>query len=342
MFMSKAKILTGKAAGRELLINSVDDGVLSPFSEITPEVFQDVEVGDEITIDNKDFIAYCYNHRYSIANTDGHGGVFEELSPWMVDGHPIYPQREKPGWLKSGPLAYKAAMSSKMIYVQPTLDNMVWPTSISSYHKRVKENLGEKIDENFRLWFVENAPHGAPEFLGPLIAQEKVPARVWNSRLVPYDGATSQALRDVVAWVEQGAAPHSYADYELSRDNQLLLKRTAAERRGVQPVVRLTANGGARAEVRAGEPVRFVGVAEQPPGAGTIVRAEWDFEGVGDFSPAEPKVDGLSAAVEVKATHTFGMPGTYFTSFRVGGHCDGAKGQGLPVLNLARVRVVVR
>jgi hypothetical protein len=231
-------------------------------------------------------------------------------------------------------------MSNKMIYVQPTLDNMVWPTSISSYHKRVKENLGEKIDENFRLWFVENACHGAPDVIGPMLLGGGDPD-AWLSRLVSYDGVTSQVLRDLVGWVERGEEPHAYGGYELTRDNQLVLPATAAERKGVQPLVRLTANGGARAEVKVGQPVTFVGWAEQPANAGGVVAADWDFEGTGAYQPADARLDGAPGVVELKAMHAFERPGTYFTSFRVGAHCEGANGRGLKAQNLARARVVV-
>jgi hypothetical protein len=205
----------------------------------------------------------------------------------------------------------------------------------------VREDLGDKINDHFRMWFVENACHGAPEMIGPMIASEKVAPEVWLSRLVSYDPVTAQALRDIVGWVEEGVEPHAYADYKLSRDNQLILAKTAAGRGGVQPIVAATANGGLRAEVKVGQAVNFVGVAEQPPEAGAIVDAEWDFEGTGAFVPADAKIDGASAKIEITATHAYSKPGVYFASFRAGGHCDGAKGRGPSVKNVARVRVVV-
>ena len=96
-----------------------------------------------------------------------------------------------------------------------------------------------------------------------------------------------QALRDLAAWVEQGIAPPPSTAYVLD-DGQIQLPATAAARRGIQPVVDLTANGGVRAEVAVGETVRFSALVEVPPGTGTIVAAEWDFEGSGDFPVAEP------------------------------------------------------
>jgi hypothetical protein len=90
--------------------------------------------------------------------------------------------------------------------------------------------------------------------------------------------------------------------------------------------------------VKVGETVSYFGAAEQPAGMGTIVRAEWDFEGHGAFE--QSAVDGKSATVDVKAEHAYSSPGTYFASFRVGAYRDGTT-TGPTTDNLARVRVVV-
>ena len=336
LLMCKMTINSGKAAGRELLISAVEGDICSPFSEITPDVFNDVEPGDEVTVDNRDFVAFCYYHRYAIegmiASKDR---IVRELLPWTMDGKAVYPQRATHG--RRGQSTGK--FDGKMIYVQPTLDNMVWYTTISGYHGLVREHLGDRIDEQFRLWWVQNAAHGAPEMIGPMQTDEKDPG-VWRSRLVSYDGVTSQALRELVAWVEDGVAPRSYSGYELGRDNQLILPATATERGGVQPVVAVEANGGLRAEVKVGESVTFSGRAEQPPGAGTIIGIDWDFEGRGDCI-ADDTVDGTANKVDVQASHSYATPGTYFASMRVSAQCNGPDAAGLPVQNLARARVVV-
>ena len=108
-----------------------------------------------------------------------------------------------------------------------------------------------------------------------------------STRIVNYHGVLEQALRDLAAWVEHGIAPPPSTAYVLD-DGQIHLPATAVARRGIQPVVNLTANGGDRAEVAVGEPVRFSALVEVPPGTGTIVAAEWDFEGRGDFPVVEP------------------------------------------------------
>jgi hypothetical protein len=152
---------------------------------------------------------------------------------------------------------------------------------------------------------------------------------------------TAEALRQVVRWVEEGVPPTFYKGYGLTRDNALRLPATAAERGGVQPVVVAQVNGAVRADIKAGQSVTFTGQAEQPPGAGTMVHAEWDFEGRGRWEHKHAEIDGSSARISVSATHAYDKPGVYFASFRVGAHSQGAKGQGPTTKNLARVRVVV-
>ena len=123
----------------------------------------------------------------------------------------------------------------------------------------------------------------------------------------------------------------------------MVVPPSAKARRGIQPVVSLTANGGQKAVVAVGEAVRFVGVAEVPAGAGTIVAAEWDFEGSGEYPRVETGMDGDLAAVTVTAAYAFGQPGTYFPALRVT-----SQRQGNPhtphtrIHNLARTRVIVQ
>ena len=120
---------------------------------------------------------------------------------------------------------------------------------------------------------------------------------------------------------------------------------TAAERRGVQPVVTTTANGGTgtRAEVKVGRKVTFAGTVEVPPGTGKVVSAQWDFDGVGSY-----KVTGkfkLTDATGERATtisHAFAKPGTYFPALRVASQRSPDGTAYARIENLARVRVVVR
>jgi hypothetical protein len=128
-------------------------------------------------------------------------------------------------------------------------------------------------------------------------------------------------------------------------DGQVQVPPTAAERKGIQPVITVTANGGARAEMAVGEPVTFSAVIEVPPGAGRVVAAAWDFEGAGTFPIVERIADpGVSGTrVSLKATHAFSKPGTYFPALRAASQRQGdARTPFARLQNLGRVRVVVK
>ena len=149
-------------------------------------------------------------------------------------------------------------------------------------------------------------------------------------------------MRDVAAWAEKGTAPPAGTVYKMN-DGQVEVPAKAGARKGVQPVVTLTANGGARAEVAVGKPVEFVGLVEVPPGTGKVVNAEWDFEGNGEF-PVKGQVtlDGTGERASVKTSYSFSKPGTYFAVLRAASQ---RKPDGTPyarALNIARARVVVK
>src|SRR5262245_19074286 len=107
-----------------------------------------------------------------------------------------------------------------------------------------------------------------------------VPSR--RTRMVSYLGVLQQALRDVADWVELGIAPPASTACRYV-DGQVHVPDTASARRGPQAVVRVTVNGSERADVAAGDEVRFVAQIDVPVGAGGIVGVEWDFDGTGDF-----------------------------------------------------------
>jgi hypothetical protein len=110
----------------------------------------------------------------------------------------------------------------------------------------------------------------------------------------------------------------------------------------VQPLVTVRANGASRAEVAAGQPVRFTGSIEVPPGTGYVVGAEWDFEGSGDYPVTSPVPDKQTRAT-VSATYSFSQPGTHFVTLRGYSQRSGDKTTPFARLkNLARARVVVK
>jgi hypothetical protein len=159
---------------------------------------------------------------------------------------------------------------------------------------------------------------------------------------VDYSGLLGQALADLIAWVEDGVEPPPSTNYSWSRDGCLTLDPNAAERGGLQPVVELTGDGSDRAVIAPGEPVNFEVVAEVPPGAGSIVAIEWDFEGTGAWDVSNDDVDGTATCVERSRKHSYRQPGTYFPAVRVWSSRSGdVSDQLFRIANLGRARVVV-
>jgi hypothetical protein len=298
----------------------------------TGEALKGIQPGDELVIDNSNFLAAQYYHRYQVPTPD--------FSVWnqfrAPDGKPIYPQRPKllgPEFAASaGGTTQSGRFQGKMILLESLWDQDAFPWQADWYASKVKAALGPQFEEHFRVWFTDRALHGDVE-------RQPDPTHT-----VSYVGVLQQALRDLSAWVEKGVPPPPSTKYRIT-DGQVAVPPTAAERRGIQPVVKVSANGGARAQITAGQPVTYSAVIEVPPQTGQVVAAEWDFEGAGDFSLVG-KLEGwdeLGTRVTVKATHTFSKPGTYFSTLRAVSQRQGdGKTPYTRIQNLGRVRVVVQ
>ena len=165
------------------------------------------------------------------------------------------------------------------------------------------------------------------------------PRPVASTRVVSYQGVLQQALRDVAAWVERGVAPPASTDYRVD-DGQVVVPASAAVRKGIQPVVRLQANGGLRAAARVGETVEFEAVVEVPPGTGVVALVEWDFEGDGRFS-VKSELGEPSSSAAFRQAYVFESAGTYFPAVRVASRRQGDASLYAQPKNIGRVRVVV-
>ena len=168
-------------------------------------------------------------------------------------------------------------------------------------------------------------------------------APVATTRLIDYGGSLEQALRDLMAWVEDGVDPPQESGYTLDDDQRLTLApappRVAVCSRSCVP--RPTAQS-VRMSVR-GPRCRSPWIAETPPGGGTITGVEWDFDGTGRFPFAHDGVDGSRRALELEVVHQFDESGTYFPCVRVTAHRDGdVTSPHCRLVNLGRVRVVVK
>ena len=324
-------IKSGTAVGKTLQLTKIagDKVIIGPADA---RVLAQVKQGDEVQVDNSNFLAVQTYHRHQVPGNEYK--VWDQFRD--KDGKPIYPQRP----MMLGPLFTRSASGvlpggkykGKMIVLASLWDREAFPWQADWYRLKVIENLGAETDNHFRLWYTDHALHG------DLTKQED------PTHTVSYLGVLQQALRDLSAWVEKGIAPPATTNYNIE-DGQVIVPPTATERKGIQPVLTLKANGGERAEVKVGEPVTFNAIIELPQNTGKIVAAQWDFEGAGSFG-VEGKLipDGNSSTrVTLKTSHVFTKPGTYFTTLRGVAQRQGdVRTPYARIQNLARVRIIVR
>jgi hypothetical protein len=323
--------LTGDAVGNRLAMTRMQGDIFFPGPD--SHAFIDrVKNGDEVQIDNASWLAAQTYHRHQVPGPEY--AVWDQFR--AADGTPRYPQR--PTLL--GPLFAEAAAGTlptgrfegKMILVQNLYDTEAFPWQGDWYRARVEEHLGAETDSCFRLWYTDHADHGD-------YTRQKDP-----SHTVSYLGLLQQALRDLSAWVERDIPPPGGTRYRVV-DGQVEVPASAAEREGIQPVVTLTADGTARAEVAANQVVTLQAVVEVPPGTGSLVYAEWDF-GDGRWFPRPvdlASVESIGERSTLTTTCRFSAPGTYFAIVRVASQRSGdTETPFTRVQNLARVRIVVQ
>ncbi len=326
---ARIDITTGSGAGRSMYCQQQLGSILvgGGLGEDAMAAFSGVESGDEISLDNRDFLAYIHYHRYRVEPER------QEFRSVTVDGRPMFPSRpQKTLSPIFGEIAAQTGrINGKMVLLQNRLDTTGWPFAATSYSARVREWLGDTTDGQFRIWWNDNAEHVAPTMTADA-----------PSRLINFEGAVQQAIRDVIAWVELDEAPPASTAYTYTADCALELPDQASERRGIQSVVSLRANGSARADVGPGEEVMLDAVAEVPAGAGVLIDIEWDLDGSGVFATYGGEACPLGARVDVRVAHAYEKPGIYFPSVRMTssrhGDRDDPYGR---VTNLACARVVV-
>jgi hypothetical protein len=308
--------------------------VLIAFGEEHFQALAKVKAGDKVEIDNSVYLAAQTYHRHQIPPPNYYG--YDQFRD--DNGNPLYPQRAEllcNRYAESVVTRLTGQFDGKMIVVNMLMDEIAYPWGADWYRSRIKEVLGDEFDDNYRLWYIDHAMH-----VPPVVMKYDTPP-VITTRIINYGGALQQALCDLSAWVEKGIAPPTSTTYKVV-DAQVEVPATAVERKGIQPVVNLKVNGGKHEEVKVGKKLKFSAVIETPPNAGSIVDAEWDFEGTGDYPIKENLKDTKSTHVEVKTTYTFSEPGIYFPTIRVSSHRQGNPNTPhARVQNIDRVRVVV-
>ena len=328
---------TGAAAGATWSLVAVPGGnIVVPFTSFSPFGLSDVNPGDKVHIDNSLVIALQYYNRHQDPQFDKPAGEpnYSAWDQWRDEsGDPLFVQRDITVGLaratSSAGCVENGQFQGKMSVVNNLMDIDATPWYADWYRRLVESRLGDQTDKHYRLYFNDHAQHGNPSS----------PAA--HARTVNYRGMLQQTVRDMAKWVEQGKRPPASTRYVLDEDTQIQVPHVAAVRKGLQPVVHLWANGKERADIAVGDTVTFHAIVAVPPRAGRVVKAEWDFLGVGDY-PDEQEIRRPRRWALFRATHTYTEPGTYFPVLRAASQRQGDPDDELThVNNLARVRVVV-
>jgi hypothetical protein len=337
---AKVHVGSGIGAGRTVVCLGVvgDALVCSASGEAGNLLFDEVQAGDEVTVTNRDFLAYCHYHRTQTdLDFDQFGEHYPEFEQQVVDGLAIFPTRATFGFETTMVSSrYHYNWAGKMIICQNLHDIGTWPVGAVNYHQRLHKLRGEDaVDRDFRLWWFDHAAH-TPGSMFPSVGRPHA-----STRLIEYGGAVQQALRDVIAWVEDDVEPPAPSQYEYSTSGAVQLPDSATDRRGIQPVPTLTVDGRAVATANVNLPVRLDLQVEVPPGTGSIIAVEWDVTGDGQWE-SEGGIDGTKTSVTASLEHAYTEPGTYWPTVRVTSHRDGdidATTRLVPNLAQARIEV---
>ncbi|KAH7141891.1 hypothetical protein EDB81DRAFT_899276 [Dactylonectria macrodidyma] len=293
-------------------------------------VIASLSKGSKVHVDNRAWLAGSVYHRYQVPTQAGFYG-YDYLR--NADGQPKYPQRsvligDTISFGASGGSTYTGNITAKVIVMDSLKDFDAFPWHADWYKGVVREALGDRFNDNYRLYYTDNADH----FSEP-VPQDQL------TRIVSYHGAYEQHLRDLSAWVEKGKTPPPETSYTVSH-GQVKVPATAAQRKGIQPVVNLAVNGKAQVTVKAGRSVAFNAHIELPPNTGSVTSVEWDFEGTGDF--VKKGFGKAKGTIDLTASWRFQRQGTYYVAVRVASNRNGdAKTPYAQVANLGRMRVIV-
>ncbi|MDQ0691267.1 hypothetical protein [Arthrobacter sp. W4I7] len=298
------------------------------FTATTPNskvLLDALDVGDKIRVNNRFFLSQVYYPRHSVLNNGN--PAYNQYKD--TNGKPIYPQRD----VQFAPISSAGAMGgitetgnikTKVMVMENLADANSYPYVAGFYNQQVQKTLGKrKADEMFRVYYQEHGGHS-------------------NTGIV--QGIFNQMVLDLVDWAEKGITPKPSSNYTIDPMNQIVQPVSAVDRKGLQPVINLSANGGDRAEAGLLQPVNLSATIEMPPTTGKILQYNWTIERQGIPAINEPAtvLATPNEKVTVSRPMVFSVPGEYVVSLNTTGDRNGTSGTSTPMQNLDRVRVVVR
>lgn len=321
-------IQSGKSNKKQLQLGSIK-GKMVFLGSVDPAIASKVAVGDAVEVNNSNFLAAQTYHRHQVP--DKTYRVWDQFR--NSDGSPLYPQRK----IMLGPIFTKSAsgvlpigkFKGKMIMLSSLYDREAFPWQADWYRSRVKEFLGEKEKDNYRLWYTDKALHG------DLTKQEN------PTKTVSYVGVLQEALLSLSDWVENGVPPAASTRYSVE-DGQIIVAKHAGRRNGVQPTVELLANGKKVITLKVNEEFKLKAIGRIPKQGGSFLEAKWDFDGSGQFAKSEKINEVKGRKTTLKAQHSFSRPGVYFITIKVLTQRKQASGTPFnQISNLDRVRIIV-
>lgn len=347
--------LTGAAVGKQLLLgdivgNCLTIGMCYGMDDLE-NVLKLITPGDTLSLDNSDYIAVQSYYRHQVPPDLS----FRAWDQFRDDaGAPILPQRENimgPAFCGTGTVQ-DGNIQGKVILTQALMDESTCPWCGDWYRGAVRRAKGNEDD--FRIYYYERCLHGDISSLD-------------TDMIVNYLGGLKQALLDISDWVERGITPRASSSYEME-GGIVKIAPTAAARKGLQPVIALTANGESCARVKVGEKVTLQAQAVVPEGAGLVTQIQFSLsdplfgthakrekegnnQSLLDIGRSSHRImgelqrfttpEGLNGAGSVMET-SYDKPGTYFATAFVKSQRDGdASRLHTQIKNLARVRVIV-
>lgn len=290
----------------------------------------EIAEGDEVMVDNSDYIAVQTYHRHQVPSLDYK--AWDQFRD--TKGNPVYPQRPEllgPLFCGNGPgCKQNGEVDCKIIIVAALMDEQAYPWQADWYRRKVQSVRGGDDSNYLRLWYFDNCLH------------DDITASANELYATTYIAGLKQALVDLANWVEKGVAPADSTKYKVD-GGSITVPDNADERCGIQPVVKLYANNTKCAHVNVGESVEVKVEAAVPNHTGKITAVEFSFENdesfavKGELIPGEEGCSGTSTI-----SHTFNAPGTYFVVARVKAERHGDKNQlYTQIRNIDRVRIIV-
>ncbi|KFY26671.1 hypothetical protein V493_03942 [Pseudogymnoascus sp. VKM F-4281 (FW-2241)] len=311
---------------------SVTGSFISPNTVAVAAFPAGITEGSPVTLDNSWFLAHTTYHRHQIPTSSGFVGFDQFLDS---TGSPLYPQRPvRPGepFISNmgGGVAFTGNLSAPIIVISNLVDSDAGSVFPDWYRKVVSATLGDRFDDNYRLWYTEHADH----FNGPIEKGKE-------HYLVDFTGVYWHAAAELSEWVEKGKAPSRSTGYIIENGGQVVVSQKARTRGAVQAIVSLDRGGSDRVVAAVGDAVTLTAHVSLPKHGAPVVEVGWDWFGSGNFT-SKPLEAQKGGRVEVRDTYMYAVVGTYFPNVRVTTQRDGdAETEYLRVYNLGRARVVV-